>query len=256
VFPELSLMGYVPLKGYDQEHKRRLFQLAQRCAEDHLASLVRLTAGRRAAVVVGFMEPSEMRHEMHNSVALLQDGAILAVHRKLHLPVEENHYFIPGDEATVVDCRIGRVGLGVCYDIVFPEAARLAALRGAEVFLVPSNWADTSNLVQYGETFPVARALEEQMHIVFVNGVGESTFRGHRFRLYGGSRIVSASGSVLATAGQEETTIDAKLTLQDLAEAAGTFPILRDRRPHIYGDLVASPARFSALTTFSSRRRP
>ena len=109
VFPELILTGYIPLKGYDQAKKRVLSEVAARVVDQELPLLATATKGRRAAMIVGFMEPTSMRHEMHNSIALIQDGAILGVYRKMHLPVEENHYFVPGDEAVVVDCRAGRV---------------------------------------------------------------------------------------------------------------------------------------------------
>lgn len=121
VFPELTLSGYIPLKGYDQARKRVLAEVAARAADAALPKLAAATRGRRAAMLVGLMEPTSMRYEMYNSVAVVQDGAILGVYRKMHLPVEENHYFVPGDEAVVVDCRAGRVGLNICYDLVFPN---------------------------------------------------------------------------------------------------------------------------------------
>jgi predicted amidohydrolase len=247
VFPELNLSGYIPLKGYDQTRKQRLYELAKRCADDHLLTLARGTSGRRAAMVVGLMEPSQMRNEMYNSVVLLEDGEIRAVHRKMHLPVEENHYFVPGADVTVVDCRAGRVSLAICYDLVFPEVARLAALRGAQLLVVPSNWAAIANLQLYGEIFPIARALEEQLHVMFVNGVGDITVRGHVLSLFGRSRIVAATGRLLAEAGDDQAVIEATLTADDLDESAATFPVLRDRRPDAYHDLVAEPTRFSAL---------
>ncbi|MCU1497653.1 MAG: carbon-nitrogen hydrolase family protein [Acidimicrobiales bacterium] len=245
VFPELNLSGYIPLKGYDQTRKRTLYEVAQRATGEELPRLAALTEGRRAAMVVGFMEASTMRNEMHNSLALLQDGQVLGIYRKMHLPVEENHYFLPGDAPLVLDTRAGRVALSICYDMVFPESARLAALAGAEVLLVCSNWLGIANLRQLGAVLPVARALEQQVHVVFVNGVGELEVRGRRWELFGTSTIVSATGRILATAGEAEERLDGLLTADDLAEAAGVFPVLRDRRPGAYGDLVALPSAFS-----------
>ena len=247
VFPELILTGYIPLKGYDQAKKRVLSEVAERAAEHALPALVAATRGRRAAMIVGFMEPTSMRHEMYNSVALIEDGGIQGVYRKMHLPVEENHYFIPGDEAVVVDCRAGRVGLTICYDIVFPESARLAALQGAEVLCVPSNWLAIEDLQLLGEVLPVARALEEQMHVVFVNGVGELEVRGRKWSLYGTSTIVSATGHVVARAGTGEEALRGTLPASELADAASVFPLMRDRRPDVYGDLTASRNKFARL---------
>ena len=108
VFPELTLSGYIPLKGYDQRRKHILAEVANAAVDGALPRLAAATRGRRAAMVVGFMEPSTMRHELYNSVALIEDGDVLGVYRKMHLPVEENHYFVPGDQPLVVSCRAGR----------------------------------------------------------------------------------------------------------------------------------------------------
>lgn len=239
VFPELVLTGYIPLKGYDQAKKRVLADVADRAATDALPALAAATKGRRAAMLVGFMEPTSMRYEMYNSVALVQDGAVLGVYRKMHLPVEENHYFVPGDETVVVDCRAGRVGLSICYDIVFPESARLAALQGAEILCAPSNWLAIEDLQRLGDVLPIARALEQQMHVVFVNGVGEMEVRGRRWSLYGASTIVSATGQKIARAGTGEEMLTGFLPASALADAANVFPVMRDRRPDAYGALAA-----------------
>ncbi|MDE1674876.1 carbon-nitrogen hydrolase family protein [Nocardia gipuzkoensis] len=238
IFPELNLSGYIPLKGYDQQRKLALCRAAQRCVGEKLPALASATAGRRAGLIVGFMEPSIMRNEMHNSIALLADGEIRGVYRKMHLPVEENHYFVPGESVTVIDTPAGRVGLAICYDLVFPEVARLAALQGAEILVVASCWAALSNLMRYAEVLPVARALEEQMHVVFANGVGELQVRGRTIKLFGGSRVVTAAGDVISMAGGGEEEIGVTLARSVLDEAADTFPILRDRRPAAYRPLA------------------
>lgn len=249
VFPELNLTGYIPLKGYDQVKKRTMWEVAKRVTEEELARLAALTRHRRAALVVGFTEASSMRHEMHNSLAYLEGGRVVGVYRKVHLPVEENHYFLPGDGPVVIDTRCGRVALSICYDMVFPESARLAALAGAETLLVCSNWLGIANLPQLGEVLPVARALEEQVHVVFVNGVGSLEVRGRTWDLYGASRIVAATGRTIAVAGAEEQVLDGCLGAAELGEAADVFPLLRDRRPDTYGPLVQPFSRFSALAS-------
>ncbi len=247
VAPELALTGYIPLKGYDQRRKRILGDVARDVVSTQLPKLADATRGRRAALVLGLMEPSTMRTELHNSVGLLEDGELRAIYRKIHLPVEENHYFVPGDEVVVADVRCGRVALSICYDMLFPEAARLAALRGAEILAVASNWLDVGNLRRLGEVLPVARALEGQMHVVFVNGVGELEARGRRWRLYGRSTIVAATGEVVARAGEDEETLTATLAGRDLAAASDVFPVLRDRRPELYGPLTAPLSTFAEL---------
>lgn len=95
--------------------------------------------------------------------------------------MEENHSFIPGPGPRVLECRLGRVGRMICYDVRFPETARLLALQGAEVLIVVSHWADIGNLKRLGEIRPVARAIENQVPVVFCNGVGELRVREHRY---------------------------------------------------------------------------
>lgn len=246
VFPELSLTGYIPLKGYDQAKKRALAEVAREAAEESLPELTKATQGRRATLVVGLMEPTSMRNEFFNSVALIEDGTVGGVYRKAHLPVEENHYFTPGSGVTVVNSRIGCIALIICYDMLFPEFARQAALEGAELLVVASNWLDIGNLERLGEILPVARALEGQHHVIFVNGVGDLEVRGRTWSLYGKSAIVSATGEIVARAGSGPETLTGTLSGADLEAASSIFPVLRDRRPDLYTSLIA-PATSRAV---------
>ena len=252
VFPELALTGYIPLKGYDQRRKRILAEASRQAATTELDRLVESTRGRRAGLVVGFMEPASMRDEFHNSVALAENGGLRAVYRKIHLPVEENHYFLPGDEVVVAETSKGRIALLICYDLLFPEVSRMASLAGADVLVVVSNWLDIAHLRKLGEVLPVARALEGHAHVVFVNGVGELEARGRRWSLYGGSRLVTARGEVVAVAGDDEEVLIGTLPGADLDGAADVFPVMRDRRPDVYAKLVAPPSSFALLGRFET----
>jgi len=247
VFPELAITGYIPLKGYDQRRKRILADAAERAANQSLPLLREATEGRRAVLVVGMMEPAAMRHEFYNAVAVIDDGNLSGVYRKIHLPVEENHYFLPGDEVVVVETRAGVIAPMICYDLLFPEVTRIAALRGAEILVMVSNWLDIAHLRRLGEVLPVARALESHAHVVFVNGVGELEARGRLFSLYGGSRAVSATGQVIAAADEVEGVLLATLPGADLDAASEVFPVMRDRRPSVYGPLTSPASDFGSL---------
>jgi predicted amidohydrolase len=249
VFPELALTGYIPLKGYDQAKKRALADVAARAVHEELPRLASVTAGRRASMVVGFMEATAMRFEVFNSVALLEDGEVAAVYRKIHLPVEENHYFVPGDQVVVTSSRVGRLALSICYDMLFPEVGRMAALQGAELMCVCSSWLGIANLRALGKYLPVSRALENQYHVVFANGVGELEARGRHWSLYGTSLVVTAEGEVVAQAGDGEEQLRASLPASALSESHGVFPVLRDRRPDVYAPLVAPLSSNAALST-------
>ena len=248
VFPELALTGYIPLKGYDQRRKRILSAAADEAAGSSLPQLLEASRGRRAAMVVGLMEPAAMRHEFYNSVAVLDDGRIVAVYRKIHLPVEENHYFLPGDEVVVAQTRAGVIAPMICYDLLFPEVTRMAALRGVEIIVMVSNWLDIAHLRRLGEVLPVARALESHAHVLFVNGVGDLEVRGHRFTLYGRSRAVTATGDLVAEADESEGVVVATLPGAALDAASEVFPVMRDRRPSIYIPLTAPTSEFASLS--------
>ncbi|HEU4916194.1 MAG TPA: carbon-nitrogen hydrolase family protein [Acidimicrobiia bacterium] len=247
VFPELALTGYIPLKGYDQRRKRILSQAAAEAAGSSLPELLEATKDKRAVMVVGLMEPAAMRHEFYNSVVVLDDGRIAAVYRKIHLPVEENHYFTPGDEVVLAETRAGLIAPMICYDLLFPEVTRIAALGGAEVIVTVSNWLDIAHLRRLGEVLPAARALESHAHVLFVNGVGDLEARGHRFSLYGGSRAVTATGEVVAETDGSEGVLVATLPGADLDAASAVFPVMRDRRPEVYQPLIAPASAFAML---------
>lgn len=238
VFPELALTGYIPLKGYDQRRKAILWEAARRLQAEHLEALLRATVDADVTAVLGLPEPGGPRYEMFNSAALMEAGRLVGYARKAHLPVEENHYFVPGPGPRALDCRLGRLGLMICYDMLFPETARLLALQGAEVLVVVSNWADIGNLKRLGEVLPAARAIENQVPVIFCNGVGDLRVRDHRYTLYGLSRVVTATGDLAAAAGPGPETLTATLRAAELLAGAAIFPVFRDRRIDLYAPLA------------------
>uniref|UniRef100_UPI000DF83072 nitrilase-related carbon-nitrogen hydrolase n=1 Tax=Desertihabitans aurantiacus TaxID=2282477 RepID=UPI000DF83072 len=135
VLPELLLSGYV---FADRDEARRRAEPAE---DGPTSRLVRRVAGSRAVVVAGFCERTP-DGDVTNSALLVQDGRVRAVHRKTHLwGGVEKAVFTPGTRRSpVVDTPLGRIGLGICYEIEFPEWVRDLALRGADVVAAPSNW--------------------------------------------------------------------------------------------------------------------
>jgi predicted amidohydrolase len=134
VLPELSNSGYV----FESAEEARA------CAEPADGPMLRSwseEAERGDAVVVGgFCELGE-DGLLYNSAAVVDGGGVLAVYRKLHLWDREQLVFEPGrDCAPVLETRIGRIGVGVCYDLNFPEVARGLALAGADIVVLPANF--------------------------------------------------------------------------------------------------------------------
>jgi predicted amidohydrolase len=134
LLPELSTSGYV-FESVDE---------ARACAEPADGPALRGWAEEAAlgdAVVVGgFCELGE-DGKLYNSAAVVDGNGVVAVYRKIHLWDREQLFFEPGSEpAPVVETRVGRIGVCVCYDLNFPEVARGLALGGADIVAVPTNW--------------------------------------------------------------------------------------------------------------------
>ncbi len=133
VLPELVTSGYVFASVEEA-------QAAALGAEDVAAAWAPIAARGDAVVIGGFCERGP-DGRLFNSSALVDRDGLRAVYRKLHLWGEEPRWFSAGDQpAPVVDTRHGRVGLGICYDIEFPELTRGLALAGAELIALPTNW--------------------------------------------------------------------------------------------------------------------
>lgn len=190
----------------------------------------------------------------HNTAVILgPDGALLGKYRKMHIPDDplfyEKFYFTPGDlgfQAWDV-CGV-RVGVCVCWDQWFPEAARLTALRGAQILFYPTaiGWHPSEKAV-YGkthhsswETIQRAHAIANGCYVAVPNRVGhEAPDGGDGIEFWGQSFLCNPSGEILARAGDsEETVLVAEISLQTVETQRTHWPFLRDRRIDAYGDIA------------------
>jgi N-carbamoylputrescine amidase len=190
-------------------------------------------------VVLGFCEADAGAR--YNSAAALTGDGVLGVHRKVHQPLGENLYYESGEGFRAFDTPVGRLGLLICYDKAFPEAARSLALDGAEVVACISAWPSsrTAGAADIAEDrwtkrfnlFDQARALENQIVWVAANQVG--TFGSMRF--VANAKIVGPGGDVLATTGTEAGLAVAGVDIGEALETARRSMFhLRDRRPDTY----------------------
>ncbi|HEY2441038.1 MAG TPA: carbon-nitrogen hydrolase family protein [Solirubrobacteraceae bacterium] len=184
----------------------------------------------------------------NTSVHVGPDGEIRSVYRKIHLfDVEvdgavyaESSTEDPGDEIVVSDLAGGlRLGLSVCYDLRFPELYRILAVRGAELFSVPSAFTLPTTR-DHWEVLVRARAIENQCFVVAPNQVGDHP---GGLRSGGRSLIVDPWGLVLAGAADTETFIVADLDAENQLQIRRRLPSLARRRPEVYAwDAPAAPA--------------
>lgn len=184
---------------------------------------------------------AEMRgeHCYNESHLIGPDGAILLTHRKCHLfnlnssqlKTSESAVFHAGDSLEVANTELGKIGILICYDIRFPEAARALALRDAEIILVPAAFNQVTGPAHWHTMFK-ARAIENQ---VFIAAASPALNPDAKYKAYGHSVIVDPWGEVLAEAdGDRESVIKADLDPERLREVRERLPLLSSRRPDIY----------------------
>jgi predicted amidohydrolase len=191
-------------------------------------------------VAGSIVETVEHDEKLRNTSALIgPDGSIHAVYRKIHLfDVEvgdmvyrESDVEGPGDEIVVADAGELKLGLAVCYDLRFPELFRIMAVRGAQVFSLPSAFTVPTGRAHW-DVLVRARAIENQVFVIAAGQVGRHP---PDHESYGHSMIADPWGVVLASAGDEsEKVVVADLDLDTQAETRRKLPSLANRRPGAY----------------------
>jgi predicted amidohydrolase len=188
-------------------------------------------------VVGGICELDAHGSARNTAVVIGPDGALLARYRKLHLWGREKALFAPGDEpAPVVDTPAGRLGIGICFDLWFPEQVRALALAGAEIAVFPSNFSHSApqdGLPHLDVITAIAMAHVNRLHLVVSDRCG--TERGQRW--VGSALVVDADGVLLGLAPDDDQPATVYATV-DLAAARdkrwGAWnDVLADRRPGV-----------------------
>lgn len=189
---------------------------------------------------------------MYNSIVMIDaGGATLGTYRKTHIPdapgYAEKYYFNPGDTGfNVWNTRFGRVGTLICWDQWFPEAARILALKGAEILLYPTaiggdiNGTNTTSLIHWQNVMR-GHAAANILPVVASNRIGVEEFDDTSHRFYGGSFISDYMGEKIAEADQETRSV--LVTEVDLDEANAyrlSWNVFRDRRPEMYGEILTT----------------
>jgi N-carbamoylputrescine amidase len=198
---------------------------------------------------VSFFERAGLAH--FNTVAMVDaDGRVMGRYRKTHIPqspgYEEKYYFSPGDTGfRVWDTAFGRIGVGICWDQWFPEAARAMALKGAEAILYPTAIGSEPSDPAYDsqphwETAMRGHAAANILPVVASNRVGTETAPdGTEVTFYGSSFITGPTGALLARAPRAgEAVLTATVDMDAAAEIRRTWGVFRDRRPECYGALA------------------
>lgn len=189
----------------------------------------------------------------HNSAAVIDaDGSLLGIYRKMHIPDDplyhEKFYFTPGDLGfRAWDTRFGKIGVLICWDQWYPEAARLTAMQGAELLFYPTaiGW-HPSEKEKYGEqqrdawqTIQRSHAVANGCFVASVNRVGHETpVGGDGIEFWGGSFVAGTSGEILSQAGLDESVLLLEVDLGKVDFSRTHWPFLRDRRIDAYGGIT------------------
>lgn len=232
VFPELATSGY-EFKNRDEG-----FDLTFDPRNSNIGSQIAIAvATAQSHVVVGF--PERCGDKIYNSAALYCPDGNIHVYRKIHLFDREKNIFSPGDsEPESIDTCIGKIGMMICFDWVFPEVARILALKGAQVICHPSNL-----VLAYCQRAMFARSVENGVFTMTCNRIGSESRTDRTLTFTGKSQILGNRGELLAQASEDcEEIIHASLNLS-LAESkrmTDLNDLWEDRRIDLYGKLLGS----------------
>jgi len=232
--------------------EERWFKEAHPWREHPCVTALAPLAGELGVVLPISIFEREGPHYFNSIVLADADGSLLGVYRKSHIPdgpgYMEKYYFRPGDTGfRVWDTRHGRLGVGICWDQWYPEAARAMALMGAEVLLYPTAIGSEPHDPTLDTAGPWRRAMQGHAvsNVIPVIGANRTGFEpwadypngGQLF--YGSSFISDHRGDLVAAFGREdEGVLSASFDLDFLATHRAAWGFFRDRRPDLYGALT------------------
>ncbi len=238
-----------------QSEEHRFFDLAEPIPgpSTHAYQAV---AKKHGVVIIASLFEKRASGLYHNTAVIIDaDGSLLGIYRKMHIPDDplfyEKFYFTPGDTGFKAwDTRFGRIGVLICWDQWYPEAARLTSLQGAEILFYPTaiGW-HPSEKNEYGvnqhgawETIQRSHAVANGCYVAAINRIGHEVIDsvgGDGLEFWGQSFVAGTSGQILAKASvdQEEILI-VPVDLDKVDVTRTHWPFLRDRRIDAYGPLT------------------
>jgi len=259
--PELFQTQY-----FCQREDHALFELAEPIpgpASDRLAAAAR----SNGVVLIASLFEKRAAGVYHNTAAIFdRDGSLRGLYRKMHIPDDplyyEKFYFTPGDTSPATNgngsvrevpgfkvwkTRYADIGVLICWDQWYPEAARIMALLGAEVLFYPTaigwhpsekkEWGTTQ--VESWRTMQRAHAIANGIYVASPNRIGHENEPGtDGIDFFGNSFIVDPSGRIIASANDEEKVLIAKCDPAEIESTRRNWPFLRDRRVDAYAPIL------------------
>ncbi|MEM7054359.1 MAG: carbon-nitrogen hydrolase [Pseudomonadota bacterium] len=249
VLPELHASEY-----FCKKQDPALFELAEPL-DGPTQQMLAEAARQHNVVIVGSLFERRAPGLAHNTAIVLErDGSLAGIYRKMHIPDDpgynEKFYFTPGDLGfEPIQTSVGRLGVLVCWDQWFPEAARLMALAGAELLIYPTaigfdpadNEVEQQHQRDAWQIVQRAHAVANGLAVAVCNRVGYEPDRDggpYAADFWGHSFICGPQGELLAQAGADVEVVVAELDRQRSEQVRRIWPFLRDRRVDAYGDLI------------------
>ena len=236
-----------------QKEDHEYFKLAEPIPGPSTAAFQKLAKKNKVVIIASLFEKRASGVYHNTAVVIDADGSLLGIYRKMHIPDDpqfyEKFYFTPGDLGFKAwQTKYGRIGVCVCWDQWYPEAARLTAMQGAEIIFYPTaiGWHPKEKK-EYGENQHGAWELIQRSHAVangcyvaVANRIGlENPVGGDGLEFWGQSFVAGTSGQILAKASQnKEEILIAEVDMAKVDVTRTHWPFLRDRRIDAYGDLT------------------
>ncbi|MGI3224318.1 carbon-nitrogen hydrolase family protein [Streptomyces sp. GTA36] len=226
MFPELHLCGYDLATLIGAPDKSEVPADASGSVMDHrLDPLAEAAADHMVTVLVGAAVRRKDGTLTNSVLAVHPTGATTVAYDKQHLwHDDESRVFTPGNRTAILAIDDWRVGLGICYDLSFPEHARAAALAGAHAYLCPGAFA--AGTEQRSAVYLAARALENTIYSAFANPVGGPDHR----RCDGGTAVYGPDGSTICRAEPGQTTLHVELDPKEIARVRVFLRMLTECR--------------------------
>ena len=231
-----------------QKQKFEYFDLAKPLSEN--AAVKRFTeVAKELQVVLPISFYEKAGNTAFNTIAIIDaDGTILGTYRKTHipdgLPYAEKFYFTPGDTGFKVwKTKYADIGVGICWDQWFPEAARSMALLGAELLFYPTAIGSEPTLnvdsKSHWQHAMQGHAAANIMPVIASNRIGTETDDESSMTFYGSSFIADQTGTIVEEAYREtESVLVHEFDLDAIAQMRREWGVFRDRRPEMYGTLM------------------